>query len=190
MAVRHVTLIGSSPLARGLPLVAAPIACSMGIIPARAGFTTHTTPHVPCFGDHPRSRGVYFRPLYQPTSYAGSSPLARGLPPTPISIPPRERIIPARAGFTLGVRLTGVKRRDHPRSRGVYGLPGRQVMHGEGSSPLARGLPREIATHRCTVKDHPRSRGVYGYPVLYASLFGGSSPLARGLPCPNPSSGP
>ena len=52
---------GSSPLALGLPLVAASIACSIGIIPARAGFTCPLRFHVKHVRDHPRSRGVYAR---------------------------------------------------------------------------------------------------------------------------------
>ena len=53
------TLIGSSPLARGLPDGAILVIRTIGIIPARAGFTLarHDTPHGR--RDHPRSRGVY-----------------------------------------------------------------------------------------------------------------------------------
>ena len=51
------------------------------------------------------------------------------------------RIIPARAGFTRSCRtVRRRRRRDHPRSRGVYA---RILDYGEagcGSSPLARGL--------------------------------------------------
>ena len=51
--------IGSSPLARGLRVFVSCFVCSCGIIPARAGFTSH--PGHPRAGrrDHPRSRGVY-----------------------------------------------------------------------------------------------------------------------------------
>ena len=50
------------------------------------------------------------------------------------------RIIPARAGFTTGGRSTGLRLRDHPRSRGVYTSKNTLVLLPEGSSPLARGL--------------------------------------------------
>ena len=54
-------------------------------------------------------------------------------------------IIPARAGFTHVTAATAAPRRDHPRSRGVYGstvLPADELA---GSSPLARGLRAEVA---------------------------------------------
>ena len=96
-----------------------------------------------------------------------SSPLARGLHPSPSTTGRTPRIIPARAGFTPGVR---------PLLFGVF-----------VSSPLARGLhaydasytdvydiipARAGFTHmrrKLTVAEghHPRSRGVYteGLPV-------------------------
>ena len=92
-------------------------------------------------------------------------------------------------------------RRDHPRSRGVY--PGRPLIMSpfSGSSPLARGLPRQRAHHSkagriiparagftrvarrivFASKDHPRSRGVYCAWCAMLASRGGSSPLARGL---------
>ena len=95
--------------------------------------------------------------------------------------PRPARIIPARAGFTeLGVGAVR-RRRDHPRSRGVYYSTTVPRLRGPGSSPLARGLPgpsslaspssgiipaRAGFTTRpvrrsCGRWDHPRSRGVY-----------------------------
>ena len=52
-------VLGSSPLARGLPFVRSSVSAASGIIPARAGFTSLSvrTNRVP--PDHPRSRGVY-----------------------------------------------------------------------------------------------------------------------------------
>ena len=79
----HLTapVIGSSPLARGLPWTAETIAFSPRIIPARAGFTVFLDGGDDGAGDHPRSRGVY--------------------PSHIITVPNESRIIPARAGFTL-----------------------------------------------------------------------------------------
>ena len=51
-------------------------------------------------GDHPRSRGVYLRGLYQYKGKSGSSPLARGLPHLFHVKLASIGIIPARAGFT------------------------------------------------------------------------------------------
>ena len=76
----RVFVVGSSPLARGLPRRLSSDECHTWIIPARAGFTTRQRA--------PRNR------------IPGSSPLARGLRLPRLFRRPRCRIIPARAGFT------------------------------------------------------------------------------------------
>ena len=75
-----------------------------------------------------------------------------------------------------------------------------------GSSPLARGLPRNLTmlpieariiparagftsvpgAHHHPHQDHPRSRGVYNEYQSPAGVYTGSSPLARGLPVDEP----
>ena len=50
---------GSSPLARGLPARVGAGLVAVGIIPARAGFTSHRWRSWRAAPDHPRSRGVY-----------------------------------------------------------------------------------------------------------------------------------
>ena len=50
---------GSSPLARGLHVGVRVEPTLLGIIPARAGFTTACSNGAPGPEDHPRSRGVY-----------------------------------------------------------------------------------------------------------------------------------
>ena len=72
---------GSSPLARGLQSGAGPLGGVGVIIPARAGFTSWAAGSPTAPWDHPRSRGVYGRLMGQLQDAAGSSPLARGLPP-------------------------------------------------------------------------------------------------------------
>ena len=91
---------GSSPLARGLQYRLGPTSGELGIIPARAGFTHYPQSPLPSETDHPRSRGVYPGPVFQPASLEGSSPLARGLQLISDWQKPLSRIIPARAGFT------------------------------------------------------------------------------------------
>ena len=71
---------------------------------------------------------------------AGSSPLARGLLYDGLKWIVQIRIIPARAGFTSSDKKPSLRARDHPRSRGVYGLTGDDDQALAGSSPLARGL--------------------------------------------------
>ena len=156
-----VSMLGSSPLARGLLVV--------GDVVRDPG------------QDHPRSRGVYLIPPDTRAASRGSSPLARGLPPSPGPWGWRRRIIPARAGFTPYGKAVKHHDADHPRSRGVYSGPGSRLARSCGSSPLARGLLHE-RIHRDADKgiiparagftsirsrtisrprDHPRSRGVY-----------------------------
>ena len=172
---------GSSPLARGLLLGVGPPDAVDGIIPARAGFTSSTSRRRTTCTDHPRSRGVYGRGF--------SAPLER------------VRIIPARAGFTWAARSATRAARDHPRSRGVYRTIGGTQVDIQGSSPLARGLPRAWVRVCARVgiiparagftaaaygdgsgdRDHPRSRGVYLNHLTMFPSVPGSSPLARGL---------
>ena len=70
-------------------------------------------------------------------------------------------IIPARAGFTTQPSMNEWTQGDHPRSRGVYFLPGINYLLWAGSSPLARGLLRLSLRQIFRIRDHPRSRGVY-----------------------------
>ena len=134
-------IIGSSPLARGLRRPISRRSLARRIIPARAGFTTVTNSADLGTTDHPRSRGVYYSEIGLETLNQGSSPLARGLRRIRISARISTRIIPARAGFTGEATIRGLRRPDHPRSRGVYSLVRGRAGAGAGSSPLARGLP-------------------------------------------------
>ena len=70
---------GSSPLARGLQERVRPHDPILGIIPARAGFTSAPTATGFPQRDHPRSRGVYVGSFLPARPPVGSSPLARGL---------------------------------------------------------------------------------------------------------------
>ena len=99
-------LCGSSPLARGLPIILLAALAASGIIPARAGFTGSSRASRSGSRDHPRSRGVYPRAIASSTVAGGSSPLARGLPPVDGEPERSVGIIPARAGFTCTRTLT------------------------------------------------------------------------------------
>ena len=194
-------VIGSSPLARGLQPCHPSESALHGIIPARAGFTRDISWSNPLATDHPRSRGVYQCWQYCHLPDDGSSPLARGLPPSCTFLKAFTRIIPARAGFTGVLRGLLFRRGDHPRSRGVYGRVELHERAVVGSSPLARGL-RSARTRRggrdriiparagftpddldrnSGRGDHPRSRGVYAAFESASVEVVGSSPLARGL---------
>ena len=173
--------VGSSPLARGLPAARLNTTIATRIIPARAGFTSGSESCSWRPPDHPRSRGVYREAEERMARKAGSSPLARGLHHAAHARPRGRRIIPARAGFTGSRTAPCAREWDHPRSRGAY-IPDEQIgADRAGSSPLARGLPRNRARRPPggriiparagftspmnksvqTAQDHPRSRGVY-----------------------------
>ena len=92
--------LGSSPLARGLPLRFLSRRPRPGIIPARAGFTNRFHVKHSSKKDHPRSRGVYATNIRTCGGPFGSSPLARGLRLRRQCKGSRVGIIPARAGFT------------------------------------------------------------------------------------------
>ena len=193
---------GSSPLARGLPPHREDRLHEPGIIPARAGFT-RSRPHLAqAARDHPRSRGVYAPRRGGSTGGVGSSPLARGLPPTPGRGSSRPGIIPARAGFTRFCRGWIGGDGDHPRSRGVYRERKESFLTRPGSSPLARGLPlgglwdglvariiparagftRGWAASTPPSPDHPRSRGVYRGRPRFQSAGWWIIPARAGFP--------
>ena len=174
-------MLGSSPLARGLPPRGARRRYQRGIIPARAGFTRpRRWPSGPR-GDHPRSRGVYSQMPPRKNAAKGSSPLARGLPQHRPAVSGTCRIIPARAGFTR-VRLYGDPdvRGSSPLARGLPSLVGARVQRRR-IIPARAGFTRSWCARRGRRGDHPRSRGVYGGPARRRLVQHGSSPLARGL---------
>ena len=191
---------GSSPLARGPPLMSTPHRVGRGLIPARAGTTLRQNLGcTPCWA-HPRSRGDHLEMGITKTGGAGSSPLARG----PLSAVEDDHglkgLIPARAGTTYSC----IRGRNgfwaHPRSRGDHAPSTISEAFALGSSPLARGPPgwayarrhgggliparagttnpaRNLAERE---RAHPRSRGDHTPGDYSPGVHGGSSPLARG----------
>ena len=134
------TMLGSSPLARGLRIRVKREFPRVWIIPARAGFTHCSMAANVHEWDHPRSRGVYAAGIGMPDATNGSSPLARGLLVADEAGAGSGGIMPARAGFTAHWFVAHVTCGDHPRSRGVYRAPPAPSWGKVGSSPLARGL--------------------------------------------------
>ena len=131
---------GSSPLARGLREWRSSSDGHRRIIPARAGFTLSCRREGRRRLDHPRSRGVYRRIGSTVRAAVGSSPLARGLLATPDGYTVGSRIIPARAGFTRRRVRRCPWRGDHPRSRGVYVVPGQEGDRRRGIIPARAGF--------------------------------------------------
>ena len=165
---------GSSPLARGLPLQHRQVRHRPGIIPARAGFTSPPASPRAWSTDHPRSRGVYQGRSGGHQHMRGSSPLARGLRPRRPALLLAGRIIPVRAGFTRSGPPRGAPGGDHPRSRGVYGVPHGLVVVDGGSSPLARGLLD------LWIRSHPRGSAKSVAGCLMFGVFGVLTGVRRG----------
>ena len=137
-------ITGSSPLARGLLAEYLKHYSDGRIIPARAGFTDLVAHPVVAGGDHPRSRGVYAPARTPGAAAGGSSPLARGLHARGLDLPERVRIIPARAGFTIGMMTRAGGSRIIPARAGFTRMIPSLLACFTGSSPLARGL---LKTH-------------------------------------------
>ena len=145
-------------------------------------------------------RGVYTATRGAALCGLGSSPHARGLPVESAHSATDGRIIPARAGFTPVLFGAGPRRKDHPRTRGVYTNSGVVIGDGEGSSPHARGLRRPGLTWKAVAgiipahagftrdqqpagrgaRDHPRTRGVYS-PIWSAISEIWDHPRTRGV---------
>ena len=115
------SISGSSPLARGLPVGQArrdrrdrdhprsrgvygtipnPLEPRGGSSPLARGLPHDGAGRARRPRDHPRSRGVYPPGIWGGARSAGSSPLARGLPDAASQVHDQDGIIPARAGFT------------------------------------------------------------------------------------------
>ena len=98
-----VPVTGSSPLVRGQPATDNVAAGDVRIIPARAGPTYITVDFDRASTDHPRSCGANQRRFRRRFFRCGSSPLVRGQLRIVAGSRMHLRIIPARAGPTLGI---------------------------------------------------------------------------------------
>ena len=154
---------GSSPLARGGPVVGRPGPAVAGLIPAGAGRTPPPALRRPRRRAHPRWRGAALHdsgadrlgPGLIPAGAGrtadlldgidlskGSSPLARGGRHGHPGRSDRVGLIPAGAGRTRRARRAGRRRGAHPRWRGADFPVASSSTASVGSSPLARGGPR------------------------------------------------
>ena len=149
---------------------------------------------------HPRSRGEHCSVFTTTTDEFGSSPLARGTPGFIITDAALIRLIPARAGNTIGRTQAKAAQPAHPRSRGEHYFASDVQLPYPGSSPLARGthcrlshcyivvrlIPARAGNtldesiYRGALSAHPRSRGEHEWQEAGRNRSRGSSPLARG----------
>ena len=150
--------------------------------------------------DHPRACGANYAEALPSAVGCGSSPRVRGkLRPLP-RVCGGVRIIPARAGQTVGrvERCRGIP--DHPRACGANLVPFSLRLWWFGSSPRVRGKPGALldrgdnsriiparAGQTCCPRagqrdcpDHPRACGANLYARAAAPSSSGSSPRVRG----------
>ncbi len=191
---------GSSPRARGTPLLERRYIGFERIIPASAGNTGAAFAPASWRSDHPRERGEHGGILLALEEGDGSSPRARGTRHIGMPLLAGERIIPASAGNTPARASVAISGTDHPRERGEHPCLPAARRPGCGSSPRARGTRRGCRdrpqagriipasagntrgghVQRYPGPDHPRERGEHGYPHFGLGESVGSSPRARG----------
>ena len=177
--------VGSSPHTRGAPEPAPHPSAMRRIIPAYAGSTPPSSPHIRSRRDHPRIRGEHR------TGRNGGRP--------------KNGIIPAYAGSTPCSTMSVRVAKDHPRIRGEHASTHSSVCGSRGSSPHTRGAPsspskrfrpgriipayagstRVWAPSVDSTTDHPRIRGEHNPLPLAVSRCGGSSPHTRGAHLPH-----
>ena len=170
------------------------------LIPACAGKTSVANARHYIQRAHPRVCGENSLVSARNSASRGSSPRVRGKrygSPLPAH---KDRLIPACAGKTGGVRGVSCDGGAHPRVCGENGVPGADNTKIEGSSPRVRGKPscrlspqnrprlipacagktRDNADAASVARAHPR---VCGENVAWSSremMCSGSSPRVRG----------
>ncbi len=191
---------GSSPRARGTPMLDQMCNRLRRFIPACAGSARRAGRSCGRAPVHPRVRGERAAGVDSPHDPHGSSPRARGTHAHQFSRGIVCRFIPACAGNAAGLTLPAFPVAVHPRVRGERTILWRHATDGGGSSPRARGT-RQFAIgrlgegrfipacagnagKRCWFASshavHPRVRGERPDPHMRDTVAGGSSPRARG----------
>ena len=143
---------------RGTPYVAFQPVVPQWIIPAYAGNTYSLPLNLSDLEDHPRVCGEHFSVASHLRVNPGSSPRMRGTPRIGVESAASPGIIPAYAGNTGVIDLTGQRFEDHPRVCGEHSHELEHVVALQGSSPRMRGTPVLLCV--CSfVGSSPRMRG-------------------------------
>ena len=149
---------------------------------------------------HPRSCGADVKACSIVAARAGSSPLVRGGHVEGVDDTAGRGLIPARAGRTGACAGRADGRRAHPRSCGADLRSQDSPLVENGSSPLVRGGPADVAARArqsgliparagrtstppptaSAGRAHPRSCGADAVLSHRVDIYGGSSPLVRG----------
>ena len=198
--------MGSSPLTRGKHGSCRGWRVRCRLIPAHAGKTSDLMSLGCRMKAHPRSRGENTSLTWSDISGLGSSPLTRGKLLQVAEGECVHGLIPAHAGKTSVVVRHACMTTAHPRSRGENCDVVGPLNCREGSSPLTRGKPGELArrvgdaglipAHAGKTRSppdaapdrwaHPRSRGENRARTSLEETNEGSSPLTRGKLSPFP----
>ncbi len=157
------SMLGSSPLARGTLGNRAKGHSYARLIPARAGNMLEAMKTRAALAAHPRSRGEHSSKSASTPVCFGSSPLARGTFNCRRVLEYRRRLIPARAGNMAVCGGELAVQAAHPRSRGEHPVPQVVSVRPSGSSPLARGTWRSPPYARFPMRLIPaRAGNMYG----------------------------
>ncbi len=152
----------------------------MGLIPARAGRTS-STPTAPCSAEaHPRAGGEDVDRVGQDRPQEGSSPRGRGGRVGCWSGSTDDRLIPARAGRTLGRRRRCSRTGAHPRAGGEDVTYVVQSITPNGSSPRGRGGRVRAGSSVAGRGLIPARAGRTGEAGQDRDPCAGSSPRGRG----------
>ncbi len=194
------SLLGSSPQARGTRATHPARPAQRRLIPAGAGNTPRHAAMLRFPAAHPRRRGEHRFSCCRLHRCCGSSPQARGTLGSGTGSPGRRRLIPAGAGNTCKSMARTAAPTAHPRRRGEHPSCVHMCSSAVGSSPQARGTPGQAATargcsrlipagagntRRPTARPacnpaHPRRRGEHLGLIADPFNNAGSSPQARG----------
>ena len=193
---------GSSPRVRGKQRERPLDEPQPGLIPARAGKTKGRCATRASRRAHPRACGENGDVGGPQAGGLGSSPRVRGKPSSRQHRPPRQRLIPARAGKTPCVEVAPGFPRAHPRACGENPRRRARRRGRRGSSPRVRGkLPGGLSwgnkrgliparagktaltsSRSRTTPAHPRACGENLARLASPSPWPGSSPRVRGKP--------
>ena len=162
---------GSSPRMRGTPERHHVAPRQGGIIPAYAGNTRRSSNAPSPTRDHPRVCGEHTPLVECPVTDQGSSPRMRGTPRIGVESAASPGIIPAYAGNTGVIDLTGQRFEDHPRVCGEHSHELEHVVALQGSSPRMRGTPVLLCV--CSfVGSSPRMRGTQTIEPVHERVRG------------------
>ena len=178
----HFCVPGSSPLTRGKRARWRLGLLFVRLIPAHAGKTSPGQGRPRRSAAHPRSRGENEIARAEDVNANGSSPLTRGKHVAFVVHKLANRLIPAHAGKTKSVLVTGIARAgSSPLTRGKHHHAARGDQQ-DRLIPAHAGKTAQDGLRRQSQPAHPRSRGENVLADTKRFRSGGSSPLTRGKP--------